>query len=89
MRFRDAMWSIVGYIVATQGVVPFEERNNYLQIDDYKENILQMLGHILSQAAEKIDSPDSNKQNNQEKDNKYIEESSDDDEDGNNYKKDW
>ncbi|XP_044020902.1 ATP-dependent RNA helicase DHX30-like [Aphidius gifuensis] len=83
LKFRDAMWSVVRYMVTNQGVVSPDERQNYLIIDECKESMLQLLALMLSQASEKIDSPETKKVENNNNNN------DDEDDDDDERQKDW
>ncbi|XP_043285060.1 ATP-dependent RNA helicase DHX30-like [Venturia canescens] len=58
LQFRDAMWSIVRYLIERQGLVENGPGTNLHSVENFKEYMLQVLVQILSDAAEPIDSPD-------------------------------
>ncbi|XP_063977853.1 ATP-dependent RNA helicase DHX30-like [Diachasmimorpha longicaudata] len=54
LKFRDIMWEVVRYMVANQGL-PIQDKDSYNQIRDFKEQLLQVLGKMLSESADLID----------------------------------
>ncbi|XP_011301122.1 putative ATP-dependent RNA helicase DHX30 [Fopius arisanus] len=59
LKFRDIMWGIVRYMVANQGL-PVDDQTTYDRIQDYKQQLLQVLGKMLSESANSIDEPEPN-----------------------------
>ncbi|XP_015124522.1 ATP-dependent RNA helicase DHX30 [Diachasma alloeum] len=57
LKFRDIMWGVIRYMVANQGL-PVQDLDSYNQIHDFKGQLLQVLGKMLSESAGLIDDPE-------------------------------
>ncbi|KAK0162976.1 hypothetical protein PV327_006700 [Microctonus hyperodae] len=74
LNFRDAMWSVVRYLVANQGVENTNNEEELEQVETFKTHMLQVLVKMLSEASKSVDNPDSSNKNK-------IEDESDDEDD--------
>ncbi|XP_036144669.1 ATP-dependent RNA helicase DHX30 isoform X2 [Monomorium pharaonis] len=56
LKFRDIMWSVVQYLLETQGFNDHKYNPNSTQIFEYKEKLLETLAKTLHVTSESIDS---------------------------------
>lgn len=69
LKFRDAMWSVVRYLVANQGIENTNNTKELGQVEGFKTHMLQVLGKMLSEASQFIDNPELHNKNKNKKGN--------------------
>ncbi|KAH0554070.1 ATP-dependent RNA helicase DHX30-like [Cotesia glomerata] len=57
LAFRDAMWSVVRYMVNNYGVVQASNSETFEKVQAFKVEMLQVLARMLSEASIHIDKP--------------------------------
>ncbi|KAK0090899.1 hypothetical protein PV325_000065 [Microctonus aethiopoides] len=74
LNFRDAMWSVVRYLVANQGVENTNNTEELEQVEGFKTHMLQVLGKMLSEASQFIDNPELHDKNKNKKEDNLNDE---------------